>query len=127
MKYVKTYEETTNEPQVGDYVICGDPGKFMKYKSKRDNFNYFLSRNVGNIVHKTSDLYKVMYDAEPTIEVLEYAFYEKNYHQIKNIPNIKIFHDKWTNITGFNLDEILYFAPTKEEVEIKLNRNKYNI
>jgi len=96
MKYIKTYEDTDEFPQIGDYIL-------MKMTRVSD-FNLYVSTHIGKIVDRRKNhphMYVVKYD-----EV---------------IPH-------WnTNLIDVFLNEILYFSKNKEELELKLQINKFNI
>lgn len=125
MKYLKYFEENS-EPEVGDYVICQD-----KFYSQKIEFENYLKNNVGKIIKKTSDLYKVAFDNEPSLEILEYAFIQKNNAIISYLMelnfDIKTFQNKYSNVVGFNINEIVEFAKTKEDLEAKIAAKKYNL
>jgi hypothetical protein len=103
----KIFENSKQEPKIGDYVICTllDPDII----NKNPILNDFLSNNIGKIIEIGQDrikLYVVKYDNIP--EVISYRFS----------------HD---NTRLFAKDDFLYFSSNKEDLEIYLNSKKYNI
>ena len=52
MKHLRTYEESNNEPEIGDYVII----KRSKFWSPRDeNFSEYVNNNIGQIIDVFKD------------------------------------------------------------------------
>ena len=101
MKHIKTYENL-NEPQIGDYVICGNPG------ISEDNIIYdFIINNIGKLVNITND--------DPPIYYVHY----------NNIPS------KLSNniLPGepFRKKSITAWSKYKKEIETIIAANKYNI
>ena len=128
MKYIKKYENI-REPEVGDYIIGLDINTSSNYRTASNIFNAFLSKNVGKIIHKGSDSYKIIFEEEPPLKVLEYAFYEKDSNRLLdliNLPGVKIYNN-YTNITDLIFKEIVDFSTDKEELEMKLAAKKYNL
>ena len=132
MKYLKTYE-SLNVPEIGDYVICKDNTVLhhnnQHYKNSTNlQFLDFISTHVGQIVKiDVSHEFFVRYDDDPPINLMDYAFYEKNRSIIWDIKSAKIIYDKYTNITSFKKEEILYWSKDKKEVEAMIEGDKYNL
>ena len=109
MKHIKKYEHTIEDehiqlPQIGDYVICTD-----KHIASIDkNFDEFLKNNIGKII-KTPSHNKTSYDVK--------------YRLIPN--NVIIYFTN--NIRSFYPKEILHHSPNKEDLELYVQANKYNI
>ena len=108
MKYLKKYEDV-NKPEVGDYVYCQEDlltsDDETYYKAME-----FVKNNIGKILKKNpkySDFFVVRYENIP-FELKEY------FNVFKSSRNIKY-------------DEIIYWGKTKEEVEAKINSEKYNL
>lgn len=112
MKYIITYEESTNEPQIGDYVICQE-----NYKS-REELHEFMSNNVGEVISKNPKQYGFF---------LDYKFVIK-YEDIPKEISLYFVHE---NLTAMSIEEILYFSSDKEEalkmLPIIKNLSKYNL
>jgi hypothetical protein len=105
MKYIKQYEENT-EPQIGDYAIVKD-----SVVTINDAFADFLSENIGEIVDN------------------KYSYRYPFLVQFENIPdNLKI---EFSVLNGyereFNRNEIIAFSPNKEDLELIISANKYNL
>ncbi len=114
MKYLKTYEDINNEPQVGDYVICGVPG--IRESDNPDMFN-FIKNTIGQIVKiENSDTayptYYVHYNNIP-----EYLKFDS-----RKSPSLSIFNEE-----PFRRKNITYWSKNKEELELKIIANKYNL
>ena len=50
MKYLKLFEELKKSPQVGDYIICTEE------TIAKDDIQYFIQNNVGQVVAKSDSL-----------------------------------------------------------------------
>ena len=136
MKYIKTYEKINiKEPKVGDYVICEEV--IPKWGFKTENEDYlktcnFIATHVGKFVHKIK---KNVNDYEEddiwvkNIYIIEYenvpkelrTFFSENESRVKN----KSKETKYYRRT--QIDNIKHISKNKEELEAKLNANKYNI
>ena len=113
MKHLKYYnhliEDVSTQPQINDYVIV----KSTYYKPE---VRKFLNTNIGQVFSispKDDDKYQIAFN--PPIE-LRSDFWTKN----RNSDNIK--YTKW-----FNLKEIIFFSPNKEDLEQYLLNKKYNL
>ena len=106
MKYIKTYEDVNNEPQIGDYVLCKQNEGFAK-----KSINNIISKNIGKILSKFVDYYIVYYDCFIP-EKLKYFF--SNFNGPKYSRLIKKY-------------EIEHFSSNKEDLEILLKLKKYNL
>lgn len=112
MKYIKTYE-SKNKPKIGDYVICRD-------YAMDSVCNELLSKCVGKIInvnkhkHSSDILYK--------FENCNCRYFV----EFKDLPH-KIDYHFSHNVRAFERREILDFATTKEDLEIKINAQKYNL
>jgi hypothetical protein len=111
MKYLKTYEKhqvkteyDSIKPQIGDYVICQEI--FSRGLDEKHIIN-FLKSNIGQYVKKqnTNNSYIVKYNKIP--------------------PELKIRFIK--GLRAFNESEIIHFSPNKEDLELILKTNKYNL
>jgi hypothetical protein len=111
MRYIKSYEELNNEPQIGDYVYC-----YLEDHTVNDFLN-FINSSIGKLIdvrynYDNTSSYAIMYE---------------------NIPkNIKFWFDN--NIFSFenNMEEpglasIKFWAKNKEDLEDMLAADKYNL
>ena len=102
MKYMKYFEMNYNEPEIGDYVICD---------TDYDNERIFTNANIGIIVdydeYNNIFPYAVTYDNIP-VNLIN--------HTIDN-----------TNIIYFNSINIKYWSKDRNELELILKSNKFNI
>ena len=103
---IKLFEEYKKEPKVGDYVIC----TLSHMSNSRVEYVNFISVNIGRVIKinlNTQFKFKVKYND---------ADYQK---LIKlDIPN---------NPSNWSLKGILFFSSNKEEMEIIIQANKYNL
>ena len=117
MKYIKLFEtvisrdkgwRTKNQPKVGNYVIC-DPNIRMLRKSQN-----YIENHIGQIINVGEHQYAIQYD-DPPIDPLDSDFYDT----VIDGKNVKY---QW-----FQLYQILYYSDDKEELELFLVANKYNL
>ena len=105
MKYLKRFETVHTKPKVGDYVICEEDEE-----STLSDIKLIINNNVGKVVSYDSNnkyQYDVLYDVDIP-EKIESQFIYGNQRQMKT-------------------HEIIYWADNKEELEVILNANKYNL
>jgi len=105
MKHIKTFENSKNTPEVGDYILANYDSIFDSLKDLVD----FMNNTIGVVANITSFNPYVKYDNVP-INLKKYF----NRNGSKGIVDV-------------SLDHILYFSKSKEEIEMKLNKNKFNI
>lgn len=98
MKYLKSYEAKKLRPQIGDYV------KMRSLGVDNTPFKIFLDNNVGQI----KDINKKNV----------YVYYENVPDHLVSFPN---------NSRVFLLSQLEEFSKTKEDIEIKISANKYNL
>jgi len=100
MKHIKHFKNT-NKPQAGDYVICIENGGIQAVKN-------FVDNNIGIIVkvkNRPNFPYRVKYENIP-IEIEEWFTDESREMSEK---------------------EIIHFSKNKEDLEIYIQANKYNL
>jgi hypothetical protein len=110
MKYIKTYEDLKFEIQVGDYVQ-------IKTHSSILNVKEFINNNIGivsNINHTNDDIVVGYYDIPKVIE----KFFNKTYYKNNSI---------FPFTRSFDLNRVVEFGKTKEELEMKILAKKYNL
>ena len=106
MKHLHYYEHTieddyyTQTPQNGDYVIC-------KENMNDENFDNFLENNIGIITETPMhfETYEVKFDNIP--QNLKGYFFNKE--------------------RSFYIEQIIHFAKNKEDLELYIQANKYNL
>ena len=112
------YESINGEPQVGDYVICNEVSA-SKTSIK------FTSENIGQIVGITKSSnhpYIIRYDKVSNQTL------KKEFHQtIWNFCSADQFGIYGKNCTVMRKDEIKYFSHSREDVELFMNIEKYNL
>lgn len=107
MKYLKSYENFKDKPKVGDYVL-------MRTDSRNIEYRNFLKNNIGQITNMSDYLVTVKYENVPT-----------------NLIKLKIFN--WNKSDGgfyyhtFNINKMLVFSDTPDDLELKIDTNKYNL
>jgi len=106
MKYLKTFENLL-EPQIGDYVKCDPPG----FEDE------FFKKNIGRLIkidieHHGSEMkfYQIKFDVKVPEDIM------KSFGSALG-----------DNTLSLNDYEVSNFAKTKEDLETKLNANKYNL
>ena len=101
MKYMKYFEMNQGSPEIGDYVIC---------ETEFDNESIFTNDNIGKIInydYNSNFPYAVTYD---------------------NIPfNLSNGNYGGNEVITFNLTSIKYWSKDRNELEIILKSNKFNI
>ena len=102
MKYLKTFEQNSNEPEPGDYVICEDSGTFT------GELDEFIKNHVGQFIQMDAvgDFYIIRYE---------------------NIPNYLKGGFYYNDCTIMERHEIKHWSKNKEDLEIILSLNKYNL
>ena len=114
MKYIKTFEINKNKKiKIGYYVYCKEnPSNSSLTDKEKNKVLSFVENNIGQIVKCDQDdkyQYTVKYENIPK-ELIKYF-------------NLNLC-DSCRYMTR---EEIIYFSPIKEEVELKIATNKYNI
>ena len=112
MRHLKQYENLFNEPKKGDYVIYKDEG--TSSEPLDFVFDDFVASNIGII-------------SKIVTKQIDNEYDEKRYGiKYNNIPK-EIFDYFNNNIRTVYRSEIIYFSPNKEDVEMQIKANKYNI
>ncbi len=103
MKYIKKFESTQDLPEVGDYVLMNSYGI--------DNVVDFITNNYGIFLNSYVDKLSV----KPKIRV-----------RYENIPgDIDLFFHDGTRT--FDIDLLIAYGKTIEELEMKLKTKKFNL
>ena len=101
MKYIKTFENLSEYPNVGDYVIC-EEGNL--------NLKDFIENNIGQIYKKYAGRrakYLVKYENAPDLS----GFSELDGFRVRVMYS----------------DEFIYLSSDRAELESILSANKYNL
>ena len=112
MKYIKKFENHIDDIQIGDYVICHEDSDSNRSNELVD----FVNNNIGRIVshgYYSADDYNITFDNIPK------KFKKNDYFSIKD-------GDKEYS-RYMQKNEIIDWSKNKEELELKLAVNKYNI
>jgi hypothetical protein len=114
MKYLKTHEQNSNEPQVGDYVLMG-PERWLSTDHFNKNMDYenFIKNNVGQITGLSTYLISVKYINIP-IKLIKLKFFEWDSLEQEYIHT-------------FNKKKLLVFSNTPDDLQLKLVAKKYNL
>jgi len=99
MKYIKNFENSNIEPEVGDYVIA-----HYIYTNSSNKTNNFMLNNVGRIVSIDNGKYIIVYKQDIPFKHIKYA--------------------RRISLTRDNID---YFSKNEENLEIIVQTNKYNL
>jgi len=101
MKHLRLFENFENKPQIGDYVYCyAEPDNI--YRSVvNDNIGQFRIINP-NYPSLSKNKYMIYYDDAP----------------VKILPSKRV---------SMSLNDIVAFAPTIEELELKMKQLKFNL
>jgi hypothetical protein len=131
MRYLRTYEEKNNKPKVGDYVIC-DEG--IHIDIHLDNlYDEFIKNNIGkcvNIVLNDIDLGGNSDDNDEYLYIINYDNIPKEIERYFCFDKHTGYADEDCKFTGFRSmlsNEIIYFSNNKDEMEVKISANKYNL
>jgi hypothetical protein len=108
MKYIKTFEDYPQHPQPGDYLSINRDGIRGEYRD-------FINRTICKLInynHESNEIY-VRYDDVP--ENLKVEFYKIGTGSSSGYYK------------SFGIRDIVDFAPTKKELQLKLKAMKYNL
>lgn len=121
MKYIKTYEQLDEEPQIGDYVIM----------TSYEWLNEFLHNNIGQIVfigtQNQNDNINVIYPSNIITDDSYFRKITKYEHDIYDKFSSIARNNKKVSLRIFERNEILYFSKNKEDLEAKIAAKKYNL
>ncbi len=117
MKHIKTFEnvEDFGSFKVGDYVIMSSKGMFLPgfTKGQHKTIDDFLLNNIGIIININK--------AHPNIKV--------EYHNIPSVIDMVFASDRYGRHYSyiFHLNSVEEYAPTIEELKMKLATKIYNL
>jgi len=97
------------KPEVGEYVLC------TGFSSSNKNLNYLIKNNIGKLIkiEGRNDKFKISYSTEVMKDIIKYC------DEFEFITN--------DLLLGVYDDEITYWSKNKEELEVMLQANKYNL
>jgi len=104
----KLFEEISILPKVNDYVIINK----NEYQFKPKMWLNFISSNIGQIID-------IQYEHGGTSNIYTIKF--------ENVPEDIQENYLYQNKGEFKIEKLKYWTPNKNELEILLNSNKYNI
>jgi hypothetical protein len=114
MKYIKKYEKINNKLEIGDYVVLNDTT--YTYNSDFSVFSNFLNNNVGRIsdikLRVTGNVYDIDYFNVPT-DLRSYFSMNKNTGTLYGMSTPE--------------DEIIFSSKNKNDAELFIQTNKYNL
>ena len=108
----KIFENLKSELKVGDYVL-------MRSNASAKELLEFINNNIGQVIkiNNFEDLrIRVRYNNIPDNVIPWFGFAERQFP-----PSIR------TAARIFDINQIVEFAKTKEELELKLAAKKYNL
>ncbi len=115
MKYLKTFESSTNKLKIGYYVVAS---KFNNNPEVKE----FFENNIGFIFNLFPN-YSYALD-----EVTDYdlaVIYDYVPENVKKYANMRMVQGGW--ITNFKESQVIATAKTKKELKLKIAANKYNL
>ena len=111
MKYLKTYDK----PQVGNYVICQENNAiYTDDIGYGDEFDVFLSNNVGRCIKILPSGYLIEYSNSP--------HYLKSYFRFGHLIG-----EIETKCRRMALSEIVFWSNKKSDCETYIAAKKYNL
>ena len=122
--------ENKSEPKIGDYIVYGG----NEYDTPKTNFYRYLQNNVGKLFDMFNNKLRrgiiLEYNEKPKDEEVLGAFYDgktgKRYNGNVDIPTIKTLDpNKYYTYAGNYF--IKYWSENKEDCELYLKSEKYNI
>jgi hypothetical protein len=121
MKYLQNFENH-KYPETGDYIVC-------KKAIRKEDYWTFISENIGKIVKNNGATSIIQYDTIPTIDVLNYGFYQAEEPLAPIIQNLnyKKLYNKYTNLTSVLNYRIEFCSKIKKNVEAYIEAKKYNL
>lgn len=124
MKHLKAYENLINEPQIGDYVICQDSVLARNFSNNKSTI-IFLSNNIGRIITDDSIDYDVSKRYSYVIKYENIPKDIEDYFNLRKKESEKNF--EMSGLRAFSLEEIIYHSKNKEDLEIYIDTEKYNL
>jgi hypothetical protein len=123
MKYLKYFESMENGPEIGDYVVCED----NEGDSEDDiEFINFLELSIGIVLDTNRN--KEGFFSTQVGE--RFQIFKNELFLIKfenELPEFIVEPDLPKNSLIFHDEEIVAFSKNRDELEIILSANKYNI
>ena len=122
MKYIKSFENKSNEPKIGDYVILYDDT--FESNPYFNDYSYFINNNIGRII----DI-KIRYIMSAYIDIsydVEYENIPDNIIKMlaaKQLKNGKIIHYEKSR----SKSDITHIFKNKIDAELFIQTNKYNL
>ena len=138
MKYLRTFEDISDKPKVGDYVLIKvNLSRTHLALTYHKQLEEYMNNNFGQIINinvyhseftgnDIVDLY-VKYHNIPE-EIMDW--FSKSQPCKNSPPTGDVFIADQIGYTGyrrFDIDRIVEFAPTEEELKLKLAAKKFNL
>jgi hypothetical protein len=119
MKYLMKLESFTNNRklQIGDYVIC-------KEEIVNKIFENFINNNIGRFIEINAG------DNSFDEDIPYIILYDNIPQEIKLKPYFSNVFDEYAKdsfVRAMRRREIIHFSPNKEDLELILTANKYNL
>lgn len=112
MKYLKSYEKYNRNGYIIDDIRVGDYVKANYGTAMEPKVVEFLDENFGVVTHidKNKDYFEVKYKYDDVPDDIRNYFLEIGFMRLL-----------------FDINSLIEFASTKEELELKLISNEYNL
>jgi hypothetical protein len=130
MKYIKIYEwnfplfNKSNNPKIKDYVICKFEKSTLSSLTERPELKEYIESNIGQICDYDKDkhfTYTVMYFNVPN--EIKHMLFNYSYMNNGKLAMGYVYYFKENQILHWSKNE----EQMKDELELILNINKYNI
>lgn len=119
MKYIKTYERINiRNIKIGDYILSN-----FIYGAAIGGDHYwpnYINNSIGQVVNIYNKVIVTKY-------LVPESIYNEMFDNVDNRRYIYIENNNYYIDMSFNRDNIKYFSSNKEELELKLAANKYNV
>ena len=117
-----------NTAEIGDYVICHINETDSEEQPYTDEF---LKNNIGQLIsiddtYQNSQGWSVKFKKAPKHSSSESELY-KSFDFKTKVCYFRSEENKYLLSCAFYDDEIIYWAKTKEDVELMRSANKYNV
>jgi len=115
----KIFEDLQPKIEAGNYVL-------MNSVSMYDSVRKFINNNIGQIIELGPDSIRVKYDNMPK-NIMNIHLRAIGQPTWNREPNGDFSSVRISTIKIFDIDQVVEFAKTKEELELKLAAKKYNL
>lgn len=129
MKYIKQFEELKDGVEIGDYILFGS--KNPNWDVPKTEYHKYLQTHIGKLfdyVPEYNAIY-IEFDELPENPYIAASFFRgktgKRLNDYVNIgSNLELNPDKYYALAP---NKILYHSKNKEDIEMMMNSEKYNL